>query len=654
MKIKRNIITLLAVLAILGTLLVTAAVPASAQDGYGFDLSTYCATVGASITVYAYFPADTILTADLDGVTMTTAPPVVKTDVDGYATFAVKIPAITAGYHDFTVSDGVNTITEEDFWVSPKVVVTDPAAKKGIVGSSVTVVGTGFTAGVTADVYFYDDIPVASDVPINSSGGFTVVGTVPNVDAGTYDVEAEDGAGFSTEDECGVGDTFTVLPTLTVTPVSGLAGSYVRLYGTGWCAEGEVEVYIAGEYYYTFDISPESVLDERNVQIPGDLSPGIKQIQVTCLGDAAITQTVNFTVVARPLSISPTSGPRGTEVLVTGTTMTQGGDATIDVCDLWISGDCWNTGDDPYPGVIDISSGGVITPTILPIPEWAPIGNNFIQAFDSEDLEADGVFIVKQPTISISPVTGPRGSTIVITGAGWLTDEAVTIEFTDALGDVIDDMDVIPVGNGTFAAGLTVPNVDEQGAYTIAAYDDWNNEAVPKTFTVPGPAITISPTSGGPTTPVEVKGTGFSRYNPVEFWIGDYDLPGQALPDASGAFTYTFNAPGLEPGVQVIWAENRIDQTANTFFTLTEAPVGIGTQLAGISSHLVRVWYFSGGTIGTIGTWTFYDPTDLAGSTLTTLTPGNGYWISVDQACTLVYGAYSYSLLPGWNNPGWR
>jgi hypothetical protein len=334
-----SLVSLVLVLAIVCSMVAIVTVPVSAQDGYGFELSTYCATVGASVTVMAGFPPSTILTAELDGVAMTTAPPVVQTDDEtGLVTFAVKIPATTAGIHIFTVSDGVNT-EEAEFQVSPKIVVKDPAAKKGAPGSSVTVVGTGFSAGVTADVYMgyvFDglEVPVASDVPINSSGGFTVVGTVPNVDSGTYDVWAEDGAGHESwmDGECGVYDTFTVLPTLTITPPSGLAGTDARLYGTGWCAGGNVDILIAGYLYYTRTVDEESILDEV-IEIPTELTPGIKEIKVTCQGDAAITQTVKFTVLGLgpTLTISPTIGPKGTTFILSGSHFTLGSKVKISV-----------------------------------------------------------------------------------------------------------------------------------------------------------------------------------------------------------------------------------------------------------------------------------------------------------------------------------
>jgi hypothetical protein len=667
MKVKTRIITLLAVLAVLGSLMAIAAVPASAQDGNGFTLPSNpgCAVVGQSVSVSATWTPNTIITAELDGVDMITSPPVVNTGDEGTVTFAVKIPATTAGNHNFTVTDGVDTVsyydmTENYFMVSPKVVISDPASKKGIVGSSITIVGTGFSAGVTADVYMDDYNPVALDVPISASGGFTVVGTVPQkMGPGSHEIWAQDGAGYYSEEgegSCGVPDYFTVQPTLTISTPSGLAGTDVTLRGTGWCEEDNVEVWFAGEYYDTYPVTDSSINITMTIPTVWDdtpVTPGTKQIKVVCESDSTVYQVVNFVVVARPLTISPTNGPRGTMVTVTGTNMTPKEEIAAD--DLWINGSEWNTGDlypvggGHYPGDIPISSGGVIQPTILPIPDFALVGNNLVQAWDTGDptLEADGVFVVKQPTISVSPVTGPRGSTIVITGAGWVPGAKVTVAFNDG-AEELDDVTPTPDATGAFAASMTVPDVGGAGAYTITAEDGWNNQAQSKAFTVPGPAITITPTSGAPLTTVTVSGTGFMGYSVIDVTFQDFP-EGHAITDALGAFIgFTFSAPGLGPGIKVVQAIDQADQTANAFFTLSAAPVTISTQVASCSSVIVRIWGYGNGT------WYLYDPADTAGSDLTTLTSGMGYWINASAACTLVYGAYSYALSAGWTLIGWR
>jgi hypothetical protein len=118
-----------------------------------------------------------------------------------------------------------------------------------------------------------------------------------------------------------------------------------------------------------------------------------------------------------------------------------------------------------------------------------------------------------------------------------------------------------------------------------------------------------------------------------------------------GAFTYTFTVPGLAPGSTAVQASDggfTSGNTASAFFVIKAAAATVQSILSGISDKLVRVWGYSDGT------WYMYDPADAAGSNLTTLTAGKGYWINVSEAVTLIYGGYSYVLSAGWNLIGWR
>jgi len=65
---------------------------------------------------------------------------------------------------------------------------------------------------------------------------------------------------------------------------------------------------------------------------------------------------------------------------------------------------------------------------------------------------------------------------------------------------------------------------------------------------------------------------------------------------------------------------------------------------------VVRVWGFDNAT----KTWKMYDPADAAGSDLTTLNAGDGYWINVNADCTLIYGTFNKALSTGWNLIGWK
>ena len=645
MKIKTNIVTLLAVLAILGSLVAITAVPASAQgcEQTIFEaVTTWDAPPGAGAQVSAGdFQPDAIASFYFDGVKLATVPANPEVDELGEVQFSYTVPTVPFGAHTIKVSDGANCAETDEFDVEPIVQITAPASKKGAVGTTVTVTGKGFNDGVGATVFIGadgDTLFLASVPMVDNTGSFSVQGQIPGLESGSYPVWAQDKAVDAANAlASGHYDLFTVIPDLSVSPTSGLAGSNVVLSGSGWIA-GTVVISFAGagSTNVTADVNGDI---DAVYQIPTAASPGISQIR----GDQeGLSATTTFTVVPRALSLTPSSGPRGTKVLVTGQNMTKGkDDAAILEGALVFGAYPWNDGD------ITIDTSGTIRPTSLYIECFFELGANTVTAIDNYGLVAMGTFTVTRPTITIDPTTGPAGTTVVVRGEGWVVGKVVTI-FAGA--DVAQT--VIPGSDGKFAGTITIAGPNP-GPVAIQAKDFVSGSATPcntseaKTFTIPGAALTISPASGPATTTATLSGTGFRPYWPVVVSIGGFALPQQALTNAVGAFTYTFAVPGLAPGVAVIMAEDGLN-TITTFFTITAAPVSISNQLAGINTVLVRVWGFFGGQ------WQMYDPADTAGSDLATMTAGRGYWINVSAPTTLIYGAYSYALTSGWNLIGWR
>jgi hypothetical protein len=265
-------------------------------------------------------------------------------------------------------------------------------------------------------------------------------------------------------------------------------------------------------------------------------------------------------------------------------------------------------------------------------------------------------FTVTQPAITINPATGPRGTSVIVSGTGWLPpstviNTAVIIgvynygQTTTSLS--VPEITTIPNATGSFAASITIPNVPAAGTYSIYVRDNNLNSATLATFTVPGAGITVSPTSGVALTTITVTGTGFKPYWGITVGIGGYNFPTQVFSDVLGAFTFSGQVPGLAPGATVVSATDQT-ATATTFFTINQGSPTVASIVTPIATQLVRIWGYSGGT------WSMYDPADAAGSNLSTLTSGAGYWVDVNAAATLVYGGYSYALSTGWNLIGWR
>jgi len=104
---------LLATLAIVCSLAALASAPASAVAA-AVALNPASGPVGQAVTVTATsFAPFSVLTAKFDETPMATTPATVMTLADGSATFAIVIPAATAGTHTITVSDSTNSAARD-------------------------------------------------------------------------------------------------------------------------------------------------------------------------------------------------------------------------------------------------------------------------------------------------------------------------------------------------------------------------------------------------------------------------------------------------------------------------------------------------------------------------------------------------------------
>jgi hypothetical protein len=629
-KKYHNVVRALVVLAMVVALIGAVMAPAAAQTVSITVPSPAQGPVGSPVNIAAdNFAPGSILNVTFDGAAVTTAPAVITTNGateanPGDATFALTVPAATAGAHVISVTDGVNTDTET-FTVLAKVSVSPIS---GAVGSSATVTGTGYAAGYSVNVTI-GGVAFTSAVT-DSVGGFTATAAVPaGLTAGAQIVTAADLAGTPAPTTANQA-TFTVKPSLAVSPTSGLAGSTVTVTGSGWEA-GSVTLTMGGAPWATVTASGSGAINATLATLATAL-PGVTQIKGT---DTAVnTATTSFTVTARPLTATPSSGPMGTKVLIQASNLTPGPTGNVPAGNVVIASTAWSAAQ------INIGTSGDLFPTTLTVPAGLTVGINTVRATDNMGLVAAGTFTITRPTAAANPKTGPAGSGVTIQGSGWVPSSTVTLNFCGAPMTVISD------ANGNIAAAMSVPAV-AAGQYSLTAVDGLGNAAIPDTFTVPGATVAVSPAEGAPGTSVTISGTGFAGYAPITVMFGGYTLPTTPLASPLGTFSLATTIPGIIPGSALVQATDGTS-VATTFYVVQAAAVTISSQLAGIADELVIVWDYNGGD------WLFFDPADAAGSTLDTLASGTGYWVKVSADCELIYGGTSYQLTEGWNNIGWQ
>jgi hypothetical protein len=221
-------------------------------------------------------------------------------------TTSVPAGATTGNVTVTTPSGTSNGVAFTVTVVTPTPTITSFTPGSGPVGTSVTITGTNFT-GATSVAFN----GTAAAFTVNSATSIST--TVPaGASTGTITVTTPGGTATSAT-------SFTVVPAPTITsftPASGPVGTVVTITGTN--LTGATSVAFNGTAATTFTVNSAT-------QITATVAAGTTTgtISVTTPGGTA-TSATSFTVLLPPTitSFTPTSGPVGTSVAITGTNFT--------------------------------------------------------------------------------------------------------------------------------------------------------------------------------------------------------------------------------------------------------------------------------------------------------------------------------------------
>jgi len=515
----------------------------------------------------------------------------------GSFTATVVIPPGTApgAKHIMVIDAAVSTgtpIISALFTVTTPSIILNPSS--GPPDSTVSVSGSGYAPGVQYKMVF-DGTDVAAfaatatgDIP----SGLTF--TVPDRTAGSKNVEVRE----VVSNNLIVSTTFTVTSTIYVTPPSGPAGLTgvsvsVRGLPSGVSSvdiyfdldnDAKVDAVPGGDDILATSVSVTSGRADATVNIPSGLSPGsyaIMAIQAGATGtnlDPLATGT--FTVIPPSISLPVISrGPVGATFRVTG----QGFQPSTQF-DIYFDNDASGsiTAGDVLLTTVTSGSVGTFTADVT-VPLTASPGTRKVLVVPhsaTTPVLASADFLVTVPQISLSPSTGPIGTTVTVTGTGFTPHTSTfPIEvriFVDknrdgsfAAAEVVVT-GIQPDATGGFTATFTFPDPDATVPdatglpYAVRAIETVNTNArADEAFFVPKATITLTPSFGLPGDTITVSGINFKISSTVRICI-DKDLdgvhcePGEVLvpsvsTDSLGAFpATTFTIPSLLPGTYTV------------------------------------------------------------------------------------------------------
>jgi len=271
-------------------------------------------------------------------------------------------------------------------------------------------------------------------------------------------------------------------------------------------------------------------------------------LTVIFVGMMLTTALSIVSVKASPITvaISPTSGPVGTPVTVSGNA-TASGEVRVYFVNLFAATTTAN------------STGGYsvnITVPTLPAGAWS------ISVLDVTTGDTATDMFTVQPKIILTPEEGSCNDEVTVKGYGFYSGRLITLMFdgiplTPISRPVTDDF-------GSFEAKFTVPSMPN-GTYNVQASDGTNSASASFNMI---PKITLSPTSGPSVTIVSVNGTGFGSsvgYS-IEFDTINVTAYGTTSTNPDGSFMQMFLVPDVPDGTYTVSATDDDGNSATAPF----------------------------------------------------------------------------------------
>ncbi|MEM2759964.1 MAG: IPT/TIG domain-containing protein [Nitrososphaerales archaeon] len=268
---------------------------------------------------------------------------------------------------------------------------------------------------------------------------------------------------------------------------------------------------------------------------------------------------------APSITISPASGPPGTNITVIGTGF--GPNSLVSI--IFDS--------NRFLGEQQSDNNGAFTTTVT-IPSDVSAGTHTVIANQGGLTSNTVQFTVTAPQVQITltPNSGPPGTVVTVVGSNFGASKTITIKFDNNPITTIPSA-VMTTSTGTFSSTITVPSNTPSGAHTVTATDNSSPaRSASATFTVgtTTSGLTISPTSGAPGTVVTVSGNNFAANTSITINFDNNPLT-TVVSSGTGSFSRTITIPSNAiQGSHIISATDGT-KTESAIFTVTTAASGI-------------------------------------------------------------------------------
>ena len=394
------------------------------------------------------------------------------------------------------------------------------------------------------------------------------------------------------------------------------------------------------------------------VQVPSGLRLGSIRVLATIqpTGDPApalVNVNKNISIVAKELTLSPTTAVQGQEVTVQGSGFGGGlaVNVTVDNKGREASG---VTTVQPFTGVAD--TGGNVSITIK-VPNAVKSGDRTVKVTDSSGRVGQATLTVSKAALTIDPKESLRGSLVTVTGTGFPANGLIQLSYQRFVGSTASDQPLTTVSTdstGNFQDIITVPSYARIGmTQKIVANPQLNTDAdsAEAEHSTPKPAITLEPSSTQAGELITISGMNYAGFiNIAEMKINNLSVIPSPAPSTSGTGMFTtanIRVPQLDPGrytVSVKVGSGTDEQTTTAFLEVIAAPPDQppAVTFGDVGENLVVVWRYNNED----SSWASYDPDAPADlNDLAIVGSGDIVWVQVNEQ-QMFQGRTLYA---GWN-----
>ncbi len=266
-----------------------------------------------------------------------------------------------------------------------------------------------------------------------------------------------------------------------------------------------------------------------------------------------MTFTSVAVLAAAVISLSPPSGSPGTTVTFTGT-----GFGASEIIVIAFDGSTITTATATSAGAL---SGSFTVPA-------SAYGTHTVTASGVVTTTPASATFTTTPAISWSKTSGPPGSAITLTGAGFGANEGITVAFE---GSSVATATATAVG--AWSKSFTVP-ASASGTHTVTVTGSVTG-VISATFTTTA-AISLNKTSGTPGTAITVTGSGFGASETgINVTFDGNTVASGISANATGAWNTNFTVPAAASGSHNVGAYGAV----NTSGTVPDVIFKIGAAI---------------------------------------------------------------------------